>query len=129
MYKLRARGFATAVLEVYPGFVLALPYRIGAWEGCQPIRYDWPVAVIEYIVWSRRLRMPNSAGLLVDIEGHLGRVAVRGGTRGRLRDALRGAGFDVVETTHRGWEMPKPITREELGERRDMVPRGVLSWV
>jgi len=101
-------------LEVVPG-------RVGRFFQTTPhLTYGWPVVVIEH----QPLR---SGGVLVDVRGRLGRVAVRRGSRGRLRRELEAAGFGVVEVTHRSWEAGKPASVAELGAAVELVPPCVVA--
>jgi hypothetical protein len=119
----RSRGFATARLFVYLRELRVFPTRLGRLLGAAPdlIGYTWPAVVIE-----RHQPVPE-VGILVDINGKLGRVAVRGGSQGRLRHALEAAEFEVIEVTHTGWEAPKPVALNDLAGADDRVPPCVVA--
>jgi hypothetical protein len=119
----RERGFPTAYLDVYMGELRAYPNALARflrrkWN----ITYKWPTVVVEYV------RPIGGPGVLVDVNGKLGRVAIVGRRRkaGVLGDALRAAGFLVVEVERRGWEQPQPVERAVLGDRSGDVPSCVV---
>ena len=97
------------------------PTQLGRWlRASSELDYDWSAVVVE------RHRPVPDVGVLVDIDGALGRVAVRGGGRGRLRGALEAAGFEVVEVIHWGWEAPRAATLEEVGAAAARLPACVV---
>jgi len=117
---MRPRGFSTHTLVVRRHALDAVPTRAGSIFRARRVNYVCPAVVIEY------LRPFGGPGILVEIGGELGRVAVRGGGKGQLRAALIEAGFSVVETNHVGWEAPRRISIEELGDVLNDVPSCVV---
>jgi hypothetical protein len=99
-----------------------IPNRPGQVFGVPFVRYEWPAVVIE-----KRRFLPGGDGVLVEINGELGKVAVLERSRGQLRRALEAAAFEVIETTHFGWEAPHPVDPAELGTASARVPPCVLK--
>jgi hypothetical protein len=94
------------------GKLLELPARID---------YDWPAVVIER-------QLPTlQAGVLVDIDGRLGRVIVRPPSGRRLAAALRAAGFAVIDVKRWGWEAPHQVSKADLNGYVDQVPASVVA--
>jgi hypothetical protein len=120
---LRGRGFPTARLTVHPRRLVVTPTKIGArLLLAPPIEYTWPVVVVE------RHRPFPDAGVLVDVRGRLGRVAVLG-RGGSLVSALRSAGFVVIEVRNWGWAKGRAASPAELGVYGDQVPPSVAGKV
>lgn len=94
---LRARGFSTATLFVYPGLVLVEPRSLPRGLGrVPPVRYAWPSIVVQRIVWSYRANFPRIPTILVDVDGELGSAWPSFWTRGDVAETLRGAGSVLV---------------------------------
>jgi hypothetical protein len=85
------------------------------------IDYEWPAVVIE------RLLPTRQAGVLVDIDGRLGRVIVRPPSGRRLAAALRAASFAVIDVKRWGWEAPHQVSKADLNGYVDQVPASVIA--
>ena len=113
----RVRGLSNATLGVYPG---RLEIEARSWyrgfAGWSRVTYDWPVVVIE------TLRPFLNTGILFEMEGQLGSCAVSPLQTTRLRTALEGAGFSIVEFKCWGWERPRPVPARVLGAHVNSVP-------
>ncbi len=120
---MRWLGFTTARLYVYLRELRVLPTSLGRRLGAAPelIRYDWPAVVIEYH------RPMGDAGILVDIDGELGRVQVLPWGASRLRSALEAAEFEVIEVPHWGWEAPRPLKLSEIADPVGRLPSCVVD--
>jgi hypothetical protein len=124
--QVRARGFATVRLAVFPGHLVITPrfkqdlfnYMLGIPESTE---YDWQAVVIE------RLRPAGQVGVHVEVGGDLGMVAVGYRSQRRLVEALRAAGFAVVERTRWGWEAPRPVAQADLYGYVDQLPACVSA--
>jgi hypothetical protein len=114
--RMRVRGLSNASLFIRPGrFTVEARQvyrRIGGWEEAE---YDWSVVVVE------TLRPLGSAGLLFEMSRKLARRSVQF-QGARLRRALTRAGFVVVEYRHWGWEAPRRVPTDVLGEHARDVP-------
>lgn len=124
--RVRLRGLATVQLAVFPRRLVVTPrWQIDQlnWALDIPARidYTWPVAVIE------RLRPAGGAGVLLEVDGALGRASVGLADRGRLAEAVSAAGFEVVEVTHWGWEAPRAVGTAELRADEDQVPTCITA--
>jgi hypothetical protein len=125
--RMRVRGLSNATLFIRPGrfTVEARRYyrRIGGWD---QLAYDWPTVVVE------TLRPLGGPGLLFEMSGKLARCAVQFQGQ-RLRGALSRAGFVVIEWSHWGWEAPRRVPPDVIGEQAANVPAVVVSpytqWV
>jgi len=128
----RARGFSTATLLVYPGLVLVEPRNLPRGLGRVPAaRYAWPSVVVQRIVWSYRANFPRIPTILLDIDGELGSAWPSLWNRGDVAATLRGAEFDIIEDVVRGWEAPHPIRLRDHPELEGRLPTSVLverSW-
>jgi hypothetical protein len=93
-------------------------YMLGIPESTE---YDWQAVVIE------RLRPAGQVGVLVEVGGDLGMVAVGYRSQRRLVEALRAAGFAVVERTRWGWEAPRPVAQADLYGYVDQLPACVSA--
>lgn len=124
----QAHGFSTHTLAVWPGCLVVEPTAAGRrFAAAMPLLYEYPAVVVERLSWLPGIAFPDLTGVLVDIEGRLGKVVVRGGSRGRLTASLRAAQFGVLEISRVGWEAPHAVTASHLGDLVDRVPRGVLN--
>jgi len=108
-------GFSNVRLDVQAGVLTVFPSPAetlmhGWWD---PLEYRWPAVVLE------RLRPLPHTCLLVDVHGSFGFCAVR--QDGPLREALAAAGFDVIDVA--GWDMPRRVRRDDVGDRFDQVPQ------
>ena len=121
---LRARGFSTARLLLFPRRFVVIPRseRLGRLLDLPAsIDYEWPAVVIER-------QLPTlQAGVLVDIDGRLGRVIVRPPSGRRLAAALRAAGFAVIDVKRWGWEAPHQVSKADLNGYVDQVPASVVA--
>jgi hypothetical protein len=88
----------------------------------EAVEYSWPAVVIER-------KLPTLAsGVLVDIGGRLGLVAVSSSWSGRrFAEVLKEAGFAVIEVKRWGWEAPRPVSAAALGGYVDQVPPRVVA--
>jgi hypothetical protein len=119
--RLRARGFATVQLDVFPRRLVVTPrfghelfnYVLGI---PRLIEYDSQAVVLQ------QLRPTHQTYVLLDVDGGLGSVSVGPLSVNRLRPALREAGFAVVETARWGWERPRRVASAELDGHADHVP-------
>jgi hypothetical protein len=91
--------------------------RIGGWR---EVEYERAAVVVE------RLLPLGGSGLLFEMSGKLARCTVPR-QDARLRDALKRAGFSVVEVRRWGWEKPHLVAASLLGVRAAGVPRAVVS--
>jgi hypothetical protein len=119
--RVRVRGLCNASLFIRPGRFTTEARghyrRIGGWD---ELDYDWPTVVVE------TLKPFGSPGLLFEMSRSLARCAVpRQGDR--LRDALRRAWFQLLEWRHWGWEAPRPVPPDVIGEQAANVPRAVIA--
>lgn len=119
--RVRLRGLATVRLAIFPRKLVVTP----RWEIDQlnftlrippRLEYAWPTAVIEH------LRPTGQAGVLLEVDGSLGRASVGLSARSRLAESARAAGFDVVHVSHWGWEAPRALSEAELPKRERRVP-------
>jgi hypothetical protein len=124
--RVRARGFATVRLAVFPGHLVVTPrfkqdsfnYILGIPESTE---YHWQAVVIE------RLWPTGQVDVLVEVGGDLGKVAVGYRSQRRLVEAVRAAGFAVVERTRWGWEAPRPVAKADLYGYVDQLPTCVSA--
>jgi hypothetical protein len=119
--RLRARGFATVHLDVFPHRLVVTPrfrFELANFVLGIPrlIEYDSPVVVLQ------RLRPTRQTHVLLDVDGGLGSVSVGPLSVDRLRRVLPEAGFAVVHTTRWGWERPRRVTAAELDGHADDLP-------
>jgi hypothetical protein len=127
---LRARGFSTADLLVFPGHLVVQPRRFAAALVRMPLlEYRWPSVVVQHLVWSYRLNFPGFAAVLLELNDQLASAWVPFGKRKTFAGVLRWAGFDVVEVVHRGWEAPAPVDVAQYSQLQGRVPRWIQGIV
>ena len=122
-FRVRLRGLYTADLHVRRGGFTVEPRRLLRYvRRWQHIDYDWPAVVVETL-------LPlGGPGLLFEMSGRLARCQVRR-EGARLREALSRAGLAVVEFRHWGWEAPRRVPPDVLGEQAANVPAVVVAPV
>jgi hypothetical protein len=124
--RVRARGFATVRVAVSPQR-LAITPRLASDALNFALRipplteYAWPAVVIE------KLRPTGQVITLVEVDGKLGGVATGRVSQRRFVEALRSAGFKVIESTRWGWERPRPVPTADLGSHVDQLPSCVTT--
>ena len=115
----RIRGMSTAQLEVYPGgFTIRPRVLLQRWSDWPVVDYRWPAVVIETLI------PLGGPGLLFEMSGRLVKCVVRW-NGDRLRQALARAGLTVIEVRRWGWEAPRVVPADALGEHASDVPRAV----
>jgi hypothetical protein len=118
---LHPRGIPTASLEVSPGRIRVTPTWFGSrLHLVRSLDYAWPAVVVDLYT------LLHGTGLLVDIDGRLGRIVVFLFGR-RVVDALRSAGFEVIVIRRRGLNPIRPLTAAEAGSHVDRLPASVIS--
>jgi hypothetical protein len=119
----RPVGFFTADLGIYPGELVVYPRRVPPFRRIhrfKEVHYAWPTVVME------TTKPFLSRGVLVEIHGRLGKVAVS--RPRRLKEALREAGFNVIEVSKWEWYgEPSPVPREVLRPRVNDVPACLVA--
>jgi hypothetical protein len=118
----RPRGYWTADMWIRPHALLVRARRIrvfGRLLHFDEIGYGWPTVVVEHF---KPFRIPV---VLIEIDGELGGVHVR--NRARLRSGLERAGFKVIERLVWGYEAPRPVPRDALGDHVNDVPGCVVA--
>jgi hypothetical protein len=115
-FLLQHYGFGNVRIDVRTGTLTVVPLPVeilvhGSWP---PLEYAWPSVVLA------RLRPSRLTALLVELGGSLAYCEVREGTR--FREALSTAGFEVVDIQRWLTSRPRPVRRDEVGDRFDRVP-------
>jgi hypothetical protein len=130
--RVRARGFSTATLLVYPMLLRIQPRNLPVSLGRAPAaEYAWPSLVVQQFVWSYHVRLPGLTTVLLDLAGELSSAYIPFRMRKRVIPLLQQAGFDVVEDVVRGWETPRPILSRDYPRLQGRLPASVLvarSW-